>query len=157
MTVTAAPTIPAPAVAAGPLVVSRLRAASAGVREAQAAVGIASDHLAAEIGEARRAGLTWAEICMTTNLNRHEAMGLLSAKQGTEPEPVPSEETSDGALLMSVQEYAKHADISEMTVYKRIRKGELMYTLNSSGRKRVIVAASAEDSSGAERAEDPAG
>lgn len=141
MTVTATAPASAPAATAGSLVVSRLRAASAGVREAQAAVGLASGHLAAEIGEARRAGLTWAEICTTTNLNRHEAMGLLNAPPANDPEPVPSEETADGALLMSVQEYAKHADISEMTVYKRIRKGELMYTLNASGRKRVIVAA----------------
>lgn len=148
MTITA--TAPSTSPSAGVLVVSRLRAASAGVREAQAAVVLANDHLAAEIGEARRAGLSWAEICTTTNLNRHEAMGLLSAKQGTEPEPVPSEETADGALLMSVQEYAKHAGISEMTVYKRVREGRLIYTLNASGRKRIIVAASAKDSSDAE-------
>lgn len=140
MTATA-PATPAQADAARTLVMSRVRAASAGVREAQAAVGIASDHLAAEIGEARRAGVPWAEICVATNLNRHEAMNLLSPKT-PEAAPAENEDPDDGRLLMSVQEYAKHAGISEMTVYKRIREGRLMYTHNSSGRKRIIVAAS---------------
>jgi hypothetical protein len=154
MTVTAVAT-PVANDAARTLVMSRLRAASAGVREAQAAVGVASDHLSAEIGEARRAGVPWAEICVTTNLNRHDAMDLVNARQATAPEPAPADEPANGSLLMSVQEYAKHAGISEMTVYKRVRKGELMYTFNSSGRKRIIVAASAGDSSDAESIEGP--
>lgn len=141
MTVTATAT-PAQVDAARSLVMSRVRAASAGVREAQAAVGIASDHLAAEVGEARRAGVPWDEICMVTKLSRHEAMNLLSAHRTTEEAPAPEDEDpDDGRLLMSVQEYAKHAGISEMTVYKRVREGRLMYTHNLSGRKRIIVAA----------------
>lgn len=156
MTVTAlAPTAPTPADAARTRVVSRLRAASAGVREAQAAVGVASDHLAAEIVEGRRAGVTWAEICASTNLNRHEAMDLAAIRQAAAPE-LPADEPTDGSLLMSVQDYAKHAGISEMTVYKRVKRGELRYTHNASGRKRIIVATSADDSSSSESTEGPA-
>lgn len=60
--------------------------------------------------------------------------------KGAAPALVPADQPGDGSQLMSFQEDAKLAGISEMAGYKRIRQGELMYTCNASSRKRIIVA-----------------
>lgn len=127
---------------------SRLSAAAAGMREAKAAVVFSREHLGFEIAEARRAGLSWETVTTATGLSMKLASDLkLAATAHLAPEKSsPADNPTDPSiLLMSVQEYCSYAGISNMTVYKKVRNGQLESTRTERGKIRIVVRPAADD------------